>query len=156
MSMYVIILLGDNMDQDTKREIILDHYAHPRHRGLIEDKNYIKIDMNNESCIDEIHLLVKINNGIIEDIRFDGEACAICTSATSIMIETLIGKNLKEAKEIYDNYINMLDEKEYNSTLLEEAIVYSDIYKQPNRKKCALLPWWGIEKAFKEAEHEKN
>ena len=52
--------------------------------------------MNNESCIGEINLMVKINN-IIEDIRFDGEEYAICTSSTSITIKTLIGKTIDEA-----------------------------------------------------------
>ena len=138
--------MGDSMDQNLKRSIILDHYQNPKNKGLIEDDNYIKVNMNNESCIDEINLMVKINDDIIEDIRFDGEACAICTSSTSIMIKTLIGKTVDEAKEIYSNFKKMLDEQEYNSDLLEEAIVYDDIYKQPNRKKCALLPWWGIDK----------
>ena len=62
------------------------------------------------------------------------------------MIKTLIGKTLEEAKIIYNNFLNMIDEKEYDEEILEEAIVYNDIYKQPNRKKCALLPWWGFEK----------
>ncbi len=138
------------MDNNLKREIILEHYQHPKNRGLIDDDNYIKANMNNESCIDEVNLMVKIENDIITDIRFDGEACAICTSATSIMIDTLIGKSLKEVKEIYDNYNNMIDEKEYNADILQQANAYNDIYKQPNRKKCALLPWWGIEKILKE------
>jgi len=138
------------MDQNLKRSIILEHYQNPKNRGLIDDETYIKVNMNNESCIDEINLMVKIKNNIIEDIRFDGEACAICTSSTSIMISTLIGKTLKEVETIYNNYLNMIDEKPYDKDLLEEAIVYDDIYKQPNRKKCALLPWWGIGKILKE------
>lgn len=138
------------MDQNLKRSIILEHYQNPKNRGLFEDDNYIKVNMNNESCIDEVNLMVKLNNGIIEDIRFDGEACAICTSSTSIMINTLIGKTIEEAKNIYSNFEKMLDEQEYDSDILEEAIVYDDIYKQPNRKKCALLPWWGIEKVINE------
>lgn len=138
------------MDSNLKRELILEHYQHPKNKGLIDDETYINVNMNNESCIDEVDLMVKIENDIITDIRFDGEACAICTSATSIMIDTLIGKSLTEVKEIYDNYNNMIDEKEYNSTILEQANAYDDIYRQPNRKKCALLPWWGIEKILKE------
>ena len=62
------------------------------------------------------------------------------------MISTLIGKTVKEAENILQNFLNMLDEKPYDKTVLEEAIVYDDIYKNPNRKKCALLSWWGIEK----------
>ena len=132
-----------------KRTIIMEHYQNPKNRGLIDNKDYKFVNMNNESCIDEINLLVKIIDDKIVDIRFDGEACAICTSATSIMIETLIGKTKKEAEEILKNYEYMLDEKEYNSNILEQAIVYSDIASQPNRKKCALLSWWGIKKVLK-------
>lgn len=144
------------MDQNLKRSIILDHYQNPRGKGLIEDKTYFKANMNNESCIDEVNLMVKIENNKIVDIRFDGEACAISTSATSIMIETLIGKTVEEAKKIIENYKNMIDEKEYQEELLEQAIVYDDVYKQANRKKCALLSWWGIEKILNELENQKS
>lgn len=138
------------MDQNLKRTIILEHFQHPKNKGLIDDNSYKFINMNNESCIDEINLMVKINDNKIEDIRFDGEACAICTSSTSIMIDTLIGKNVDDVKKILTNFLNMIDEKEYDEKLLEQAIVYNDIPKQPNRKKCALLPWWGIEKILNE------
>ena len=139
-----------------KRSIILEHYQNPKNKGLIDDESYIKVNMNNESCIDEINLMVKLENNKIVDIKFDGEACAICTSSTSIMIDTLIGKTLEEATNIFNNFNNMLDEKEYDSNILEQANVYDDIYKQPNRKKCALLPWWGIEKVLNKAENDKK
>ncbi len=144
------------MDSNMKRSIILEHYQNPKNKGLIDDNSYIKINMNNESCIDEINLMVKLENNKIVDIKFDGEACAICTSSTSIMIETLIGKTLEEATNIFNNFNNMLDEKEYDSNILEQANVYDDIYKQPNRKKCALLPWWGIEKVLNKEENDKK
>lgn len=138
------------MDNNLKRTIILENYQNPINKGLIDDKTYKFVNMNNESCIDEVNLMVKFEDNKIIDIRFDGEACAICTSATSIMINTLIGKTKEEAREILKNYEYMLDEKEYNSDILEDAIVYSDISKQPNRKKCALLSWWGIKKIIDE------
>ena len=131
------------MDNNLKRSIILEHY---QNKGLISDSTYLTSNTNNESCIDEINLMAKIDNNKIVDIRFDGEACAICTSSTSIMIDTLINKTIEEANEIYNNFENMINEKEFNKNILEQAIVYEDIYKQPNRKKCALLPWWGIKK----------
>ena len=137
------------MDQNLKRSIMLEHYQNPKNKGLIEDETYLKINMNNESCIDEINLMVKLDGDTIKDIRFDGEACAICTSATSVMIDTLIGKDIKTAERIIENYYNMTEEKEYDKELLQQAVIYNDIAKQPNRKKCALLPWWGIEKATK-------
>ena len=134
------------MDQNVKREVILEHYQNPVNKGLIDDDSYILVNTNNESCIDEINLMVKVENNKIVDARFDGEACAICTSSTSIMIHTLIGKTLEEAIDIYKNFSKMINEEPYNAEELEEAVVYDDIYKQPNRKKCALLPWWGFEK----------
>lgn len=138
------------MDNDLKRTIILEHFQNPKHKGLIKDDSYKFVNMNNESCIDEVNLMVKFNDDKVEDIRFDGEACAICTSSTSIMIDTLIGKSKQEVKAILNNFLNMIDEKEYDDKILEQAVVYNDIYRQPNRKKCALLPWWGIEKILEE------
>ena len=134
------------MDNNLKREIILENYQNPKNKGLLNDDSYLKTNMNNESCIDELNLEVKIENGIIKDIRFDGEACAICISSASIMTTTLIGKTKQQVENILQNFLNMLDEKPYDKEVLEEAIVYDDIYKNPNRKKCALLSWWGIEK----------
>ena len=64
-----------------------------------------------------------------------------------------MGKTVEEAILILKNYANMIDEKEYDAEILEQAIVYDDIYKQPNRKKCALLPWWGIEKILGDLEN---
>ena len=142
------------MDNNLKRNIILDHYQNPKNRGLINDSTYLISNTNNESCIDEINIMAKIENNKICDIRFDGEACAICTSSTSIMIDTLLNKTIEEANKIYENFENMINEKEYDKELLEQAVVYDDIYKQPNRKKCALLPWWGIKKIIEEYKND--
>ena len=142
------------MDPKMKREIILQHYQNPKNKGLIEDESYISVNMNNESCIDEVDLMVKIEKGKIVDAHFDGEACAICTSSTSIMLDTLIGKTIEEAKIIVENFGNMIDKREYDSDILEVAVVYDDVGRQPNRKKCALLGWWGMEKVIEE--HEKT
>jgi len=141
------------MDSNLKREIILEHYQNPKNKGLIDDNTYLKINMNNESCIDEVNLMVKVEDGKVKDIRFDGEACAMCTSSSSIMTEVLIGKTLEEVKNILQNFLNMIDEKDYDPLVLEEAVVYDDTYKQPNRKKCVLLSWWGIEKILNELEN---
>lgn len=139
------------MDQQLKKSIVLDHYQNPRNKNLISDDSYISINMDNTSCIDEIDVQVKFNdNGIIEDIRFDGESCAMCISSASIMVETLIGKSIDEIKEILININNMIDEKDYDKEIIEQAIVFDEVYKQPNRKKCVLLPWWGIEKIVTE------
>jgi len=137
------------MDNNLKREIILDNYQNPRHFGNTDDPKYIKVNMNSTSCIDELNILLKVNdNDVIEDIMFNGEACAISTSSASIMTQLLLGKSKTEAMEIIDNFLNMIYEEEYDEDKLDEALVYDDIKKQPNRKKCATLSWLGAKKAL--------
>ena len=138
------------MDSNLRREIILDNYQEPMNRGLIEDDSYLKVNTNSESCIDNLDFMMKVEDGIVRDIRFDGEACAISTSATSIMIRRLIGKSVDEVKKVLEEYQHMLHEEEYNEEILGELMVYDEISKQPNRLKCALLPSEAIEKMLKE------
>lgn len=140
------------LDPELRKEIIMEHYLNPLNRNSIEDKKYIKVNSNSETCIDNIDLYVLFEDDKIKDIHFNGEACAISTSATSIMIKLLIGKKISKVKEIMNNYYNMINEKEYNEDLLEEACCYEDIYKQQNRIGCATIPWKGLEKAIKEYE----
>ena len=138
------------MDTELKREIIYDNYKEPINKGLFEDNSYLKSNTKSDSCIDNLDFMMKIEDNIVKDIHFDGEACAISTSASSIMIKTLIGKRIEEVKEILLNYKNMIEEKEYNKELLGELNVYDDIAKQPNRKNCALIPLQGINKMLDE------
>lgn len=142
------------MDEKLKRDIILEHYQNPVNRGLIYGFGYIKVNSRNASCVDNIDVSALIEDGVITDARFDGEACAICTSATSVMIKTLIGKTLSEAKEIINNFDNMINEKEYDATKLEELNVYDTVYRQPNRKTCALLPFKAMKDIIDKKESE--
>ena len=128
------------MDSNLKREIILDNYQNPFNRELIEDDSYLRGNGNSDSCIDNLDFMLKVEDGIIKDIRFDGEACAISTSASSILIRTLIGKSVEEAKNIILNYQKMVNEEEYDEELLGELLVYDEVGKQANRKNCVLLP----------------
>lgn len=132
------------------REIIMDHYEYPRNHQLVEDSQYKRVNMDSETCIDNIDIQAKIENGIIEDIRFDGEACAICTASTSIMSELLMGKTIDEAAHIIEQYLNMIYEREYDEEILEEAIAFKNTHKQANRIKCATLGWMGIQSIIEE------
>ncbi len=142
------------MDEETRREIILENYMQPLNKHKTEDKSYEMVNTNNSSCIDNLDIYVQIKDGIIKDICFDGEACAISTSSTSIMIHNLIGKTIDEALNYIDNFENMLNEKNYDEDLLESAIVYSEIYKQGNRKHCAYLPYEGIKKILQKQKEQ--
>jgi len=138
------------MDSEFKREIILENYQHPFNKVNEEQIGYIKVNSNNESCIDNIDIYLKFDKDILVDIKFDGEACAISTASTSIMLKNLIGKNINEIEEFIENFNNMVEEKDYNEDLLKEAIAFDEIYKQQNRKTCVILPYLGIKKALKE------
>src|SRR5574344_1101986 len=84
------------MNPELKREIILDNYTSPFHKET-KTEGFIKENAANLSCIDNINIFIKIENNKIVDAYFDGEACAISTSSTSIMIKKIIGMTLEEA-----------------------------------------------------------
>jgi nitrogen fixation NifU-like protein len=138
------------LDDTLLRQIIMDHYENPRNHKLTDDDSYESVNMDLDTCVDNIDLQAKISDNTIEDIRFDGEACAISTASTSIMSELLIGKTIDEAKIIIDNFNNMIYEKEYDADIIEEAIAFMNTHKQANRIKCATLGWMGIEKIIDE------
>ena len=137
------------------RQVILDHYQYPRNKGLTNDFRYGKVRMNSESCVDDINVEMLVEDGVIKDIKFDGIACTISTASTSIMSELLKNKTVEEATNIINNYMNMIDEKEYDEELLEEAGAFKNTYKQANRIKCATIGWRGVQELLeKEGKHE--
>jgi len=138
------------MDSKMKRDIMLDNYQNPHNRGLVNDEGYKMVNSKNDSCVDNINVQAKIKDGKIEEIRFDGEACAICTSCASVMTKELNGKKIEEASNIITNFDNMINELPYNEDVLGEFNIYNEVYKQPSRKKCALLPIKAIEKIIDE------
>lgn len=140
------------MDKELSREIILEHFQHPYNKEDVKDENYTKVNTRNPNCIDNIDLYILFEDNIIKDIKFMGEACAISTSSTSIMLKNLIGKSISDAKKYISEFTNMCNEEEYDENVLNEALAFSDIYKQSNRKNCALLPYRGIIKALNDYE----
>ncbi len=139
-------------DPQVLRSIIMDHYEYPRNHELKEDDRYLKKHMASESCIDDIHVQARIENGIIEDVCFDGVACTIATSSTSIMSELMKGKTIAEARHINEEYRNMIDGKAYDEDLLEEAVAFQNVGKQANRIHCATIGWDAIVELMKESE----
>lgn len=90
----------NNLDQ-LYRSVIMDHYKNPRNKGALEE-NSVTIDMNNPTCGDRIHLTLKLNDGVVEDAKFDGEGCSISMSSASMMTQIVKGKKLDEALELAD------------------------------------------------------
>lgn len=144
------------IDANLLREIIMDHYEYPRNKELVDDTTYYSRHMASDSCIDDITVQTKIEDGTIKDVRFDGTACTIATSSTSIMTELVRDRKVEEVKEIIDNYFSMIDQKEYDEDLLEEAIAFQNVGKQANRINCATIGWKALRDMIKESEGEKE
>ncbi len=127
------------------RELILDHYQYPHHHKLIKKAPYQSVHKASDSCIDDITVEAKVKAGIIQDINFEGVACAISTASTSMMADLLIGKTKEEAKVLIENFLHMVHEEAYDPDSLEEAIALKNVYRQANRIKCATIGWSALQ-----------
>ena len=123
------------MDEHLKRSIMIEHYQNPLNKGISDTSGYKTVNMNSKTCIDNLDFALKVENGIIKDVKFDGEACAISTSSASIMTKLLKGKTINEAEEIINNYENMIEERPYDKDVLGEANCYDEIYKPSGRNR---------------------
>lgn len=132
---------------DVYNDLIMEHSMNSYNKKELKDADYCEVG-HNPNCGDEITLEIKLNGDIIEDMAFSGHGCAISQASTSIMIDTLKGKTIEEAKEIVKTFIEMIkrettDEKELEK--LEDAIAFRNVANMPARVKCALLAWHTIE-----------
>ena len=100
--------------------------------------------MDSESCIDNIKIFIKEKDGVIEDACFDGVACAISTASTDILCDMVVGKTIDQANYIIEQYENMIYEKEYDDSVLEELIAFMNTHKQASRIKCATIGFTGV------------
>ena len=128
-------------------ELIMEHSMNSYNKKKLEKADYREIG-HNPNCGDEITLELKMNGDVIEDMAFSGHGCAISQASTSIMIDTLKGKNIEEAKKITEIFIGMIkreitDEEELKK--LEDAIAFKNVSNMPARVKCALLAWHTLE-----------
>ena len=132
---------------DVYNELIMEHSMNSYNKKKLDKCDYCEIG-HNPNCGDEITLELKMNGNVIEDMAFSGHGCAISQASTSIMIDTLKGKTIEEAKEIIKTFIEMIkretkDEQELEK--LEDAIAFRNVANMPARVKCALLAWHTIE-----------
>lgn len=128
---------------DIYSEIIMEHARDGRHKHELETET-CSAHGHNPNCGDDITLHIFLADGIINDLSFTGDGCAISQSSTSVMIETLKGKTITQAKEIVDIFVDMIDRKEISKEqkkLLKDAYAFQNISNMPARVKCALLSW---------------
>mgnify|MGYP002589664606 FL=1 len=132
---------------DIYNDLIMEHSMNSYNKKKLEGADYSEIG-HNPNCGDEITLELKLDGNKIDDMAFTGHGCAISQASTSIMIDTLKGKTIEEAKEIIKTFIEMIkrettDEEQLKK--LEDAIAFKNVSNMPARVKCALLAWHTIE-----------
>lgn len=133
--------------EDIYNELIMEHSMNSYNKKKLANVDYAEMG-HNPNCGDEITLELKLDGNIIEDMAFSGHGCAISQASTSIMIDTLKGKTVEEAKEIIKTFIEMIKREtktEEELKKLEDAIAFRNVSNMPARVKCALLAWHTME-----------
>ncbi|WP_461198827.1 Fe-S cluster assembly sulfur transfer protein SufU [Enterococcus sp. N249-2] len=132
------------------RQVILDHSSHPHHRGTLGDSTY-KVELNNPTCGDVIHLELAVEGETIKDLAFTGEGCSISTASASMMGDAVIGKTLAEVGDLSHLFSELVQGHDVpDSDQLGDASMLSGVAKFPARIKCATLAWKALEKAIQD------
>ena len=132
---------------DIYNDLIMEHSMNSYNKKKLENSDFQEKG-HNPNCGDEITLELKLNGNVIEDMAFLGHGCAISLSSTSIMIDTLKGKTIEEAKKLIEVFIGMIKREiteEEDLKKLEDAIAFKNVSNMPARVKCALLAWHTME-----------
>ena len=135
---------------DLYQELILDHNKQPRNRRKLEQAD-CQADGHNPLCGDRVTVYVQVKDNIIVDLSFEGSGCAISTASASLMTETLKGKTLEEAKEMFRRFHGLVTE-DVRETVegpgLGKLEVFSGVCQYPARVKCATLAWHTVNAAL--------
>jgi nitrogen fixation NifU-like protein len=140
---------------DLYQEVILDHNKSPRNFRAIDGANR-RAEGYNPLCGDQVTVYLKVENGVIKDISFQGSGCAISKASASMMTDELKGKTLREADAFFEKFHTMLTApatSEVEMDALGKLAVLSGVREYPMRVKCASLAWHTMKAAMK-AEHE--
>ena len=138
--------------EDLYKEVILDHYRSPRNQGELPTPPAIMAEGFNPLCGDDVKVYVLVEDKIIKEIRIGGQGCSISQASASMMTESVLGKTLDEAKEVFESFKKMMSvhENDLNSTesssdetpsFLGDLEALKGVVKYPVRIKCATLGW---------------
>ena len=138
--------------EDLYKEVILDHYRSPRNQGELPTPPAVMEEGFNPLCGDDVKVYVLVEDKIIKEIRIGGQGCSISQASASMMTESVLGKTLDEAKEVFESFKKMMSvhENDLNSTesssdetpsFLGDLEALKGVVKYPVRIKCATLGW---------------
>jgi nitrogen fixation NifU-like protein len=139
------------------REIILDHYKNPQHRGLPAQFD-AEVHHVNPTCGDEVTLRVRVApDGTIAELGWEGEGCSISQASTSVMSGLVTGKPVPDALALQEKFLELMQSRgeaeltDADEDELEDAVAFEGVSKYPARVKCALLGWMAMKSAVAEA-----
>jgi nitrogen fixation NifU-like protein len=135
------------------QDIILDHYKHPHGKGLRDGD--AEVHHVNPTCGDEITLRVRLDGGTVADVSYESQGCSISQASASVLNDLLVGKQLGEAQQIQEAFLELMQSKgqsEGDEEVLEDAIAFAGVSKYPARVKCALLSWMAWKDATAQAQ----
>ena len=137
--------------EDLYQEVVMDHNRRPRNFKKLENAQQTAEGFN-PLCGDQISLYLNVDDdGVIEDIGFEGAGCAISKATASMMTEAIKGKNVDKAEEIFEAFRHMLTrkpEEEYDYELLGDLEILQGVSQFPTRIKCATLSWHTLNSAL--------
>lgn len=139
---------------DLYRDVIIDHNRNPRNFRRIADASSIQEGFN-PLCGDKLTVYVKVEDGRIRDLSFEGSGCAISVASASLMSEALRGKSVEEAEQLFSKVHALLTRNEDSSDAasLGKLAALSGVHEYPSRVKCATLCWHTLKNAL---EHPGN
>lgn len=135
------------------QQIILDHNRAPRNFRRVEDANR-EADGDNPLCGDKIHVSVRVEDGVIQDVGFQGSGCAISKASSSLMTAAVKGKTTDEAEDLFRRFHTMVTgpENEVNRQALGKLAAFGGVREFPARVKCASLPWHTLRAALEKTD----
>ena len=142
-----------NDTRELYQQVILDHNKKPRNFRAMDDADHTAAG-HNPLCGDRITIYLKIENGMVRDVSFQGAGCAISTASASMMTESLKGKTEAEAEALFAKFHHLLTEGEEagdGGPALGKLAVFAGVREFPVRVKCATLPWHTFDAALKKS-----
>ena len=140
--------------EDLYREIILDHYRNPRHRGSLASPTATHEGLN-PLCGDEVTVELLVEGDRIADVAYKGSGCSISQSSASMMTDAINGKPLDEVKRLSGDFTAMMrGEEQVDPESLGDLKALSGVRKFPVRVKCATLAWHTLNTALQQGEQE--
>ena len=134
--------------RDLYQDVILDHYRRPRHRGALVDANR-RAQGFNPLCGDQLTLYVRVKDGVIEEVSFEGSGCAISTASASLLTESIKGKTEREAEALFDRFRELVTRDDVTPHPgLGKLEVLAGVREFPVRVKCATLAWHTLRAAL--------